>query len=982
MSSRVSIRERAVGKHLLVLAAYTLLSLLLTWPLAARLTTHVPGDGIDDPALVWNLWWIQERLVNQLSLDIFNVDWMFHPVRINLAFYTLTPLNGLLSIPLQSAFGLVVANNLLFLSTLVLGAYGTFLLTRSLLSRRRALLGTVQPASGQPVDRISLAGLFTTDDCIALVAGLTYGFASSKLFYASLGQFNIASSHWIPFFVFYVLRISVGRTPAVRNVGNGFRSAFMAGLFLVFQTWAELTYATFLVIFAVLTYAYTLVHLATARASVNGEEMASEGPPAETSSFRPFWIVTAQFAVVGLVFVIGLAPFLWAMAPDLLREGDFFTSGGGFSDVFSADLLGFLVPTRLHPWIGEMVAALPFPNDKGQQIYVGYAAMLFALLGVVGLVRSASRRLRSEGWFWLFTTVFFWWLTLGPTARWNGQSLGVPGPFVLVSGLPFFSGNRYPSRYSVMLMLCVAVLVAYGLAWLVDFAQRRRAFPQAISSHRLVVGLLAIFALTFTAEHLSTPLPLNDFRIPPIYSRLADLSEDAPAGTALLELPTGWRNGARVLGRSDVLIMMQQWYQSKHGQRRLGGNTSRNPAYKFQYFTDAPLIGDLIALMNADRDHIAQEVTRDWEAIVERNEAHAASVLGFLGVEYLVVHVDHSPEPLLQFVEEVLPVSIVDEWQGPDWQGRPSTIRLYEVESEEGEAKDIDLSDEMGRLYLAEGWSSLAQEGQPRYAVRPQAGLMIDLPTQGGDLSLQLFGPATAADLSVNGTFIETVQVEPGDWATFTLPSGVADQLVDRLAIRFHGAGISSTQIVNPASPGGWPIGNTGITLPVDAAIVVRSAGEEVGDFAHIYLNGDDVSQNERGYNLVAIDQKGLLLASDAFDTFASEEDSERMSEWIRQWPAGTIIAGSVRDEASMKLTDSAIAGLRQIGVSTDLRGQFRSSHAFVGVVGATVDELVDAALEERTLLCPSSVVLGSPVDAPIVYGGVSRVRLSDQRTD
>ena len=74
----------------------------------------------------------------------------------------------------------------------------------------------------------------------------------------------------------------------------------------------------------------------------------------------------------------------------------------------------------------------------------------------------------------------------------------------------------------------------------------------------------------------------------------------------LLELPTGWRNGARVLGRSDVLIMMQQWYQSEHGERRLGGNTSRNPDYKFQYFTEAPLIGDLIGLMNADRDHIAQ----------------------------------------------------------------------------------------------------------------------------------------------------------------------------------------------------------------------------------------------------------------------------------------------------------------------------------------------------------------------------------------
>lgn len=38
---------------------------------------------------------------------------------------------------------------------------------------------------------------------------------------------------------------------------------------------------------------------------------------------------------------------------------------------------------------------------------------------------------------------------------------------------------------------------------------------------------------------------------------------------------------------------------------RLGGNTSRNPAYKFQYFSEAPLLGDLIALMNADQAHIA-----------------------------------------------------------------------------------------------------------------------------------------------------------------------------------------------------------------------------------------------------------------------------------------------------------------------------------------------------------------------------------------
>ncbi len=885
---------------------------------------------------------------------------MFYPVRINLAFYTLTPLNGLLSVPLQSAFGLVVANNILFLSSLVLGAYGTFLLTRRLLRRRRKLLGGGQPESRPSAGSTSAAPFLSTDDWIAFVAGLVYGFASSKLFYASLGQFNIASSQWIPFFALYLLCI-----PWSRTATQGFRAALMAGLFLIFQTWAELTYATFLVIFSVLAFIYALIQLA-----LGSDDNALQPQPAQpqiaTRTSR-LWILAAQYAVVGGMFVVGLSPFLWAMAPDLLREGDFFTSGGGFSDVFSADLLGYLMPTRLHPWLGDQVAARPFPNDKGQQIYIGYAAMLLALVGVAGLVGGVSRRLRQEGWFWLCSMLFFFWLTLGPSIRWNGRPLGVPGPFALVSQLPFFSGNRYPSRYSVMLLLCAAVLVAYGLAWLFE-RMRNHGRLQSIPQRRLVSGSIILVTLFFFAEHLSIPLPLNDFRIPPIYQRLADLPE---RGT-LLELPTGWRNGARVLGRSDVLIMMQQWYQSEHGERRLGGNTSRNPDYKFQYFSDAPLIGDLIGLMNADRDHIAQEVAREWDAIIERNRSVAPAVLDFLSVNHLMVHVDQTPEPLLRFIDEVLPVSLVDEWQGSDWQGRPSTIRLYTVHANVDAAGEIDLAGELGRLYLAEGWSSFPVNERIRYATRREADLMLDLPTEGGSLGLRLFGPAAAADLFINGTFVATAPILDDDWATVAIPPGVAGQQIDRLTIRFDGEGVSSAQIVKPASSAGWPIGDSGFFLDSDAAIVVHSAGEEVGNFAHIYLNGLDVAQDQRGYNLAAVSPDGMLLESAVFDTFLSIDEAERMAAWIRQWPSGTIIAGAVRDEASTNLTASAVEELQRIGVATDLRSQFRKSHAFVGVAGASPG----TAQEDRSLLRSSDAAVGSPVDAETVFGGIAEIRL------
>jgi indolepyruvate ferredoxin oxidoreductase beta subunit len=56
----------------------------------------------------------------------------------------------------------------------------------------------------------------------------------------------------------------------------------------------------------------------------------------------------------------------------------------------------------------------------------------------------------------------FFLLTLGPSLRVAGHDLAVPLPFELVARLPFFKGNRYPSRYSVMLLACLAPLVAAG----------------------------------------------------------------------------------------------------------------------------------------------------------------------------------------------------------------------------------------------------------------------------------------------------------------------------------------------------------------------------------------------------------------------------------------------------------------------------------------------------------------------------------------
>ncbi|MCB0105455.1 MAG: hypothetical protein KDE53_06090, partial [Caldilineaceae bacterium] len=531
---------------------------------------------------------------------------------------------------------------------------------------------------------------------------------------------------------------------------------------------------------------------------------------------------------------------------------------------------------------------------------------------------------------------------------------------------PFFSGNRYPSRYSVMLMLCIAVLAAVGLTYLLSRLSLSRL---SVSRHALSRSLLVLVSGLFLVEHLAVPMPLSDFRIPALYERLAA----TPGDFTLLELPTGWRNGARVMGKSDILIMMQQWYQTAHGKRRLGGNTSRNPLYKFQYFSDAPLIGDLIALMNAtpsadpNQNELPRQVEASFDELVARNRAVAPTVLDFLGVHYVTVHVEKTPPLLQRFVAEVLPLTLIEQWQGTDWSGAPATIDLYAVTPQPVQPQwSIELAATTSTLYLAEGWATLPWQGV-RYATRPCATLLLDLPTHPGQLTLQLAEPATPTSATLNGASLPVGSPESPSTAAVNFTADQADALVDRFTLCADTA-TPLTALATPPIAEGWPIGGTGAAVAAD--LFARSAGSDVGNFAQILRNGEPVMPTARGYNLAAFDPAGALLATATFDTHLTATSGAALAAWVAALPAGSVVAGAVMDEASNALDDGAVQALAALGVATDLRGRFRWSHAFIGVKGAPPG----SAIEQLSLLQPATVAVGVAVDAPTIYLGIRKV--------
>src|SRR5690554_1294054 len=95
----------SLRRHALVLTLYSVLTLALSWPLAARLTTHVPGIAqwaFDESTFLWNVWYFKHALVDQLSSPLHS-ELIWYPLGIDLILYTYNYFHALLVQPLMLA---------------------------------------------------------------------------------------------------------------------------------------------------------------------------------------------------------------------------------------------------------------------------------------------------------------------------------------------------------------------------------------------------------------------------------------------------------------------------------------------------------------------------------------------------------------------------------------------------------------------------------------------------------------------------------------------------------------------------------------------------------------------------------------------------------------------------------------------------------------------------------------------------------------
>lgn len=899
--------------HLGVLALYTILTLLLTWPMPARLTTHVPGIAqwaFDESTFLWNVWYFKYALVDNLANPLHS-ELIWYPLGIDLILYTYNFFHALLAQPLMLAFNLPLASNVAIWLSTILSGYGVFLLVRYLLGRRWAGVSRLTPG----------AAMFA-----ATGAGLLYAFGSNRAIYAMLGHYDMVTTQWIPFYALALLRALDGGLSRRRRI----HAALWAGFFMALNGLAEMITAVFLAIFTLIV----LLIVLPAGVRRGHQTEGKAGAP------WPGWgmIVLLPLLAAATAFVVW-SPVLLPILNQFVTD-DFSLQGWGEAIPLSADLTNFFSPTVIHPIFGgDVVAelrrvqlrALEMGVTGPRDVTTVFLGWVTAALALIGLIRF-RRRVKLWGW----TALVFGLFSLGPFLQINGRyrfdldgiEATFPLPFALLHYIPIVKANRAPNRNSVLLMLGLAVLVGYALAWLL---QTRRGQAAVALVRRPQAWLAGAFCAAILFEHLAVPLPLSDARVPAVYDQIAA----DPRPVSVMHVPLGWRNSFGVFGAERTQL---QYYQHVHRKPMLGGNISRAPDFKMDYFKRIPYFQVMEAIQ------FGREVD---PALVEQAQAQVDELVYLYNTGYVLLmppipqrfpYADHW-EAAWDFAQATLPLE--DE---PFWTG--DGIEAYRVVQPAGsDAFTLDLGEPGTYPYRAEGWDTAeadrVYDSTAIWATGPSSRALLPLrnvdPATTYQVRVQVHpfaypgSPEQLVTLRVNGQQLPS-QALVNEWQTLTweIPGTALVSGINRLEL-IWGWRAAPRDVLG----GDRAIGSTGVQLPIDADLKAFAEGGFMALFDETGTQ-TDASAGRLGVNVTVLDPTtGAVVDSVGFDTTANQYESEALAAYLNTVEPGQIVLVASYGPAWANLGEDAVAALQGIGAAVE-RDQLQEQYfAIIGVQGA-----------------------------------------------
>ena len=606
---------RRRSETLAALAAYSLLTLALTWPLARGLTRDLPSDLVDPLLNTWIITRDASLLVDALTghlgalRDYWNAPIFFpHPLALAYSEH-LTP-QALQILPVYVVSrNPILCYNLLFLSTFMLSAFGMFLLVREL----------------------------TGDRTAAFLAGLAFGFAPYRI--GAMSHLQVLSSAWMPFALYGFRRFFATRRALplaggaaawiAQNLSCGYYLLFfspVAALYLVWELttrrlWREgkmlAQLAAALGVVGVVTLPFLLPYLQLRRLGFSPRSLA------ETRAFSAdvygyftadvqlrFWGSIARAwpasegslfpGVVVVVLAVAAIAYAWTSArSEVAVPCSTWTRVLGWMLVAAVAIAMLL----LLGWSIRIPSARPFIKITSlDRELATMAAMTAALLATSRYARVIARRLLSSPTaFFLTITLLAVGMSFGPTIHARGLVVEEGTLYaVLFRDVPGFDGLRVPARFGMIVAFGLAALAGCGAAAL-GRDRRARGLVWAACALIVVEGCAMPIVVdgndtSYKQAHLAAlPGSVAPYNAPlPVYAFAARL----PASSVLLELPLG----------EPAFDVRYMFYALAHGHRLVNGYSGGSPA---GYLLLSEMLKDF-----------ATSPDRAWQALVTSGATH------------------------------------------------------------------------------------------------------------------------------------------------------------------------------------------------------------------------------------------------------------------------------------------------------------------------------------------------------------------------
>lgn len=400
-------------RALLVFGFYLLAAVLITWPLAAQLGTHLVGWPYGDShEMARHIWWYNHAL--RTGQSVFWQPALGYPDGMEGVLLWAHPQQFFPAWLLAFILPIPAAANISILLYMALNGFGMFVLAQHLLDGKRGP---------------------------ALLAGLAYMAAPTFQGHLGGGHAGLMVAWAVPLYVYALVR-ALGEVSRIRWF-------LLAVLFFVLSPGGH-----------ILQLIYVLLPVSAALALA--------------CLWRRDWDgllrligVNAVGSAILLIFVLPIARSTF--------ETTAYVGEGGFVR-YSADLLSVVSPSFFSPLYASLNyprRVLGTNLEEG----VSYIGIIGGALALIGLLRVRAARgwllLALIAWI-LSLGPLLKILDEPMRAQPDGYATYITLPFALLQNLPFFNLARTPGRFNFALALAVAVLAGYGAAWIWNRISRAR----------------------------------------------------------------------------------------------------------------------------------------------------------------------------------------------------------------------------------------------------------------------------------------------------------------------------------------------------------------------------------------------------------------------------------------------------------------------------------------------------------------------------